>query len=131
MYAQKMDRPLGELFSELGTGTSALVRQEIALAKAELTQKATKVGKHAAYVAVGAAVAYAAFLAVMAAIIFALGEALPLWASALIVGLVFGVVAAILIYEGINRLKRMNLAPRQTVETLKEDAQWLKHHVTS
>ena len=106
-------------------------RQEIALAKAELTQKATKLGKNTAYLAVGGAVAYAAFLAVMAALIFALGEALPLWAAALIIGIVFGVVAAILIYEGINKLKRMNLAPRQTVETLKEDAQWLKHHVTS
>ena|SRR5213596_3598181 len=131
MYEQKMARPLGELFSELGNETSALVRQEIALAKAELTQKATKLGKNTAYLAVGGAVAYAAFLAVMAALIFALGEALPLWAAALIVGIVFGMVAAILIYEGINKLKRMNLAPRQTVETLKEDAQWLKHHVTS
>jgi uncharacterized membrane protein YqjE len=131
MYEQKVDRSLGELFSELGNETSALVRQEIALAKVELTQKATKAGKNAAYLAAGAAVGYAAFLALMAALVFALGEAMPLWAAALIVGVVFAVVAGIVIYEGINNLKRMNVAPRQTVETLKEDAQWLKHQVTS
>jgi hypothetical protein len=131
MYEQKVDRSLGELFSELGNETSALVRQEIALAKAELTQTATKAGKNAAYLAAGAAVGYAAFLALMAALVFALGEAMPLWAAALIVGVVFAVVAGIVIYEGINNLKRMNVAPRQTVETLKEDAQWLKHQVTS
>ena len=128
---EKVDRPLSELFSELGDGTKTLVQQEIALAKAEFAHKAKRAGKHVAYIGIGAALGYAAFLALMFGLIFALGGALPLWAAALLVGLVVAAVSGLLIYEGVSDLRTMNFAPRQTVETLKEDAQWLKHQVTS
>jgi putative superfamily III holin-X len=126
----KEERSLGDLFSELAGETSTLVRQEVALAQVELTQKATVVGKNVGFLVVGGAVGYAAMLAVLAAIIIGLSNFIPAWASALLVGAVVGIAAYLLITKALAALKNTDLAPRQTVETLKEDAQWLKNQVS-
>lgn len=127
----KEERSLGDLFSELATETSTLVRQEVALAQVELTQKATTVGKNVGFLVVGGAVAYAALLALLAAVILGLWRiGLPAWAAALIVAAVVGITAYILINKALVALKKADLTPRQTVETLKEDAQWLKNQVS-
>ena len=126
----KEERSLGDLFSELASETSTLVRQEVALAQTELTQKATKVGKNVGFLVVGGAVGYAALLAIIAAVIIGLANFIPAWASALIVGAVVGIVAYLLISSALNALKKTDLTPRETVETLKEDAQWLKNQVS-
>jgi Putative Actinobacterial Holin-X, holin superfamily III len=126
----KEERSLGDLFSELAAETSTLVRQEVALAQTELTQKATKVGKNVGFLVVGGAVGYAALLAIIAAVIIGLANFIPAWASALIVGAVVGIVAYLLISSALAALKKTDLTPRETVETLKEDAQWLKNQVS-
>ena len=71
-------------------------------------------------------VAYAGLLAILAAIIVVLDTFLPLWLAALLVGLVVVAVGYFLIKKGLDALKREDLAPRQTMETLKEDGQWIK-----
>ena len=121
------DRSLGELFGELSRETSTLVRQEVTLAKAELSQKASKVGVDIGYMAAGGAVAYAGLLALVAAIVLLLGEAIELWLSALIVGVIVAAVGGYLVRQGLQRLKEVSPMPDQTVQTLKEDAQWLKN----
>lgn len=126
----KEERSLGDLFSELASETSTLVRQEVALAQTELTQKATKVGKNVGFLVVGGAVGYAALLAIIAAVIIGLANFIPAWASALVVGVVVGIVAYLLISSALAALKKTDLTPRETVETLKEDAQWLKNQVS-
>ena len=126
----KEERSLGDLFSELAAETGTLVRQEVALAQTELTQKATKVGKNVGFLAVGGAVGYAALLAVLAAAIIGLANFVPAWAAALIVGAVVGIAAFLLVSSALKSLKETDLAPRQTVETLKEDAEWLKNQVS-
>lgn len=126
----KEERSLGELFSELANETSTLVRQEVALAQTELTQKATRVGKNVGFLAIGGAVGYAALLAVLAAVIIGLSNFVPAWAAALIVGAVVGVISYLLVSSALNALKKTDLAPRETVEQLKEDAQWLKKQVS-
>ena len=125
----KQDRPLGELFSELANETSTLVRQEVALAKAELSQKASQVGKNVGFLVVGGAVAYAAFLALMAAVIIGLAQVMPWWGAALLVWVVVAAAAGLLIYKALSALRAADLTPRQTVETLKEDAQWMKEQM--
>ncbi len=122
----KDDRSLGELFSELAQDTSTLVRKEVQLAKTEMSQKASRVGKDVGFLAVGGAVAYAALLAVLAGVIVLLGQVIPMWLSALLVGLVVAGVGYFLVRRGLDALKREDLAPRQTIETLKEDQQWAK-----
>jgi predicted phage tail protein len=124
------ERSLGDLFSELANETSTLVRQEVALAQTEITQKATKVGKNVGFLVVGGAVGYAALLAIIAAVIIGLSHLIPAWVAALIVGVVIGIVAYLLISSALSALKNMDMAPRETVETIKEDAQWLKNQVS-
>ncbi len=120
------DRSLGELFSELAQETSTLVRQEVDLAKVEMSQKASRAGRHAGVLAAGGAVAYAGFLAILAAVIVLLNNVMPLWLSALLVGLVVAVVGYLLVRRALDALKREDFAPRQTMETLKEDQRWAK-----
>ncbi|HEX8219715.1 MAG TPA: phage holin family protein [Chloroflexia bacterium] len=130
MQVNKEDRSIGELFADLAKESSVLVRQEVALAKAELTQKAGEVGKDIGFLAVGGLVLYAGLLAIIAAIIIVLGTVgVPWWLSALLVGLIVAGVGYFLVQKGLKALKRENLAPRQTIQTLKEDAEWAKEQV--
>jgi hypothetical protein len=124
------ERSLGELFSELSQETSTLIRQEVQLAKAEVTRKATKAGKEVAFMAAGGFIAYAGFLALIAAAILGVAEFLPLWLSALLIGVIVAGVGYLLLQKGMNGLKEINPAPRRTIETLKEDKEWLKQQVT-
>jgi hypothetical protein len=126
----KDERSLGDLISELATETSTLVRQEVALAQVELTNKAVIVGKNVGFLAVGGAVGYAAFLTILAAVVVILSYVVPLWAAALVVGIIVGVTAYFLISSSLAELKRAELTPRETVESIKEDAQWLRDQMT-
>ncbi len=124
MEQSRDDRSLGELFSELSRQTSTLIRQEVALAKAEMKQKGTEVGKDIGMLAAGGALAYAGLLALIATVIIILAEFIPWWLSALIVSLVVLGIAGLLVQRGISALKQTSLAPEQTIETLKEDKEW-------
>jgi len=126
MEQQREERSLGELFADLARETSTLVRQEVTLARTEMTQKATQVARDGGTIGIGGAIAYAGFLAIVAALILGLGQVLPLWLSALIVGLVVAGVGYGVIQRGVSALKRANLTPHETIETLKEDAEWAK-----
>jgi hypothetical protein len=119
-------RSLGELFSELAQETSTLVRQEVNLAKTELSKKASTAGKHVGVLAAGGALAYAGLLAILAGVIALLNDIMPLWAASLLVGIVVAVGGYILVRRGLDALKREDFAPRETIETLKEDQQWAK-----
>ena len=125
----KEERSLGELFSELAGETSVLVRHEVALAQAELTDKAVGVGKNVGSLVVGGVIGYAALLAVLAAIVIGLANFMPAWLAALIVAAVMGVAAFVMISSALSALKKTDLTPRDTVRTLKEDAKWLKNQM--
>jgi uncharacterized membrane protein YqjE len=126
MEQSRDDRSLGELFSELSRQTSTLIRQEVALAKVEMKQKGTEVGKDVGMMAAGGALAYAGLLALIATVIIILAEFIPWWLSALIVSLVVLAVGGMLIQRGMSALKQTSMAPEQTIETLKEDKEWAK-----
>lgn len=129
MDRQQDGRSLGELFAELSQETSTLVRQEVTLAKTELSQKAATAGKNIGFLAVGGAVAYAGFLALLAAIAVILALFLPWWLAALIVGVVVTAVGAALVQKGLSTLRQMDVVPQETVQTLKEDKAWAKKEV--
>ena len=120
------DRSIGELFGDLSRETTTLIRQEVALAKAEVREKVPKIGRDVAFIAVGGMLAYAGLLALVATAIIALAYAIPWWLSALIIGVVVIAIGGALAMSGVNALKRQDLAPKQTVETLKEDVEWAK-----
>lgn len=131
MQTRKEDRSLGELFTELARETGTLVRQEVQLATTEMTHKASRAARDVGFLAVGGLVAYAGVLALLTAVVLGLVAAgLDAWLAALIVGIVVAVIGYALVQRGLSALKRESLAPRQTVETLKEDAQWAKDQVS-
>jgi len=134
------ERSLGDLFSELATETSTLVRQEVALAQVELTQKATRVGKDVGFLVVGGAVGYAALLVILAAVVIGLIQLISslsgwstitsAWIASAIVGVIVAGVAYFLVTGALTTLKNTDLAPRRTIESVKEDAQWIKDQVS-
>jgi MFS family permease len=124
------ERSLGDLFAELARETSTLVRQEVQLAKAEVTESVTTAGRAVAFLLAGGAVAYAGFLAILAAIILGLWNAgLEAWQAALLVGIVVAVIGIFLVMRARDTLQSTVLVPRKTVSTLKEDQEWMKEQV--
>lgn len=129
MNENRSEKPLGELFSDLASDMSNLVRQEVELAKVELGQKAKHVGRNIGYLVVGGAIAYAALLAVIAAIILLLDNVMPSWGASLLVGVVVAGIGWLLIGKAVSALQQTDVTPRETVETLKEDAAWVKQQI--
>jgi len=129
MQQSREDRSLGELFGQLTRDITSLARQEITLAKTEMSEKASQAGKDVGYLAVGGAIAYAGFLGILAAIVIILATFLPWWLSALIVGVVVAAVGFFMIQRGRQNLANLDPAPRETVETLKEDREWVKEQM--
>jgi VIT1/CCC1 family predicted Fe2+/Mn2+ transporter len=110
------DRSLGELLKQLSEQTTRLVHQELELAKAELTQKGKQAGAGA----------------LTACFILALNAIMPAWLAALIVAVVYGIIAFVLVKQGQARIKRATPpVPEQTIETVKEDVEWAKTQMRS
>ncbi|ADI15314.1 phage holin family protein [Truepera radiovictrix] len=122
-------RPLGELLSKLASDVSLLVRQEVALAKKEFSQTLGQAVGGAVVLIIGAVLAIAGTLALLAALILALSLVMAPWAAALVVGLGFLLIGAILAVIGINRLKKLQLVPERTARTLQEDAEMVREKV--
>lgn len=120
---------LGELFSSLARDMSTLVRQEVALAKTELTQNAARAGKGIASIAVGGVLAFFGTGALIAALILFLSRTMDSWLAALLVGFVLCAIGGVLAMRAVATMKKGGLAPRETVETLKEDTQWMKEQI--
>jgi membrane protein len=130
MESTRDDRTFGEMFAELSRDTRTLLQQEITLAKTELKEKAAVAGKSAGLIAGGGLIAYGGLLGIVAAVVLALIEmGLPPWAGALIGGIVIAAIGYLLIRSGLGRLSAQEFKPQQTIETLKEDAQWLRTQV--
>ena len=129
--APQEEKSLGELFADLTRESSNLVRQEVNLAKAELSQKAAKVGKDAVLIAAGGFIAYAGALVLFAAIVLMLVQLanMPAWGAALLVSLVALIGGGMLAMSGVNALKKVDPTPHNTLDTLKEDAQWAKQQL--
>jgi hypothetical protein len=121
------DRPIGDLVKQLAGQTSTLVRQELDLAKAEMSQKASIAGKGAGLLGGAAVAGLLAAGALTACVILALSEVISDWLAALIVAVVLGAIAAVLALQGRNRIRAATPpVPEQTVETVKEDVEWAK-----
>jgi uncharacterized membrane protein YqjE len=126
------ERPISDLVKQLAGQTSTLVRQEIDLAKAELSEKGRVAGQGAGLFGGAAVVGLMAAGALTALLILALDKAMDAWLAALIVTVVLGAVAAVLALQGRNRIRAAAPpVPQQTVETVKEDVEWAKTQTPS
>ena len=130
MEGPREDRSLGQLFGDLSRQLGKLVQQEILLARTEMTSRVTSVGRDAAMLGAGAALAYAALLIGLVTIALILAElGLAPWLAFLVVTVVVGAAAALLIVRGREQLQQTDVVPRETIRTLKDDATWAKEHV--
>lgn len=124
------ERSLGDLFSELSQGLTALLRGEVALAKAEMSQKLSRAAKDAVFLIVGGVLAFGGYLALIATLIIVLTFlGVPLWLSALIVTVVLFIAGYAFVQKGLSDLKKVNPVPEKTIESVKEDAQWAKEQL--
>jgi len=130
--ADLRERPFGELLKQLSEETTRLVHQEIELAKAELAQKGRQAGMGAGLFGGAGAIGFLALAALTTCFILALDAAMPAWLAALIVAVVYGAIAAVLAMQGRKKVKQaVPPVPEQTIETVKEDVEWVKTQTPS
>lgn len=117
----------GELISEITSDFSRLVRQEIELAKAEIKQEATKAGKAGGMLGGAGFAGYMVLLVGSFAAVFGIAHLIGLAWAAFAITVGWAIVAAVLAVVGRRRMREVSPKPEQTIETLEEDAQWLRH----
>jgi uncharacterized membrane protein YqjE len=126
------EQPTGELFKQLSTEISTLVRQELKLAQAEMTQKGKRAGTGAGMVGGAGILALLALMTFTACVVAALATGMDVWLAALIVTVVYGALAGGLALLGKNKVKEATPpVPEQTLESVKEDVQWAKTRMPS
>ena len=126
------DQSTGDLVKALSQQTSELVRKEVDLAKAELTEKGKKAGVGAGMFGAGGLLALFGLACLTAALIAGLSEGMDTWVAALIVGVIYLAGAGIAALMGREKIREATpLAPEQAVETTKEDVQWAKTQIRS
>lgn len=120
------DESIGTLVSEVAQDVTQLFRQEVQLAKVELREEASKAAKAGGFLAGAGFAGYMVAVLISLAVVFALGAIMPLGWAAVIVAVIWAIVGAVLYATGRRRMKTVNPVPQQTVESLKEDVQWLR-----
>ena len=129
---QTRSQSTGDLVKQLSEQTSELVRKEVDLAKAELTEKGKQAGVGAGMFGAAGLFGVTAFLALTGALIAVLAEGMDTWLAALIVAVVYAVVATVGAVLGKNKFQEAApAAPEQTIESVKEDVQWAKTQAKS
>lgn len=123
-------RSLGDLFRDLAGEAQTLVHQEVQLAKTELAEKVSAIGKHSGLLIGGGLVAYAGFIICLMAIGFLLGSFMPDWLGFLFAGLVVVIVGAITLKKGLSGLERTRMSLEKTGESIDESKRWLKEEAS-
>lgn len=126
------EQPIGELLKQLAAETTTLVRQELDLAKAEMREKGRRAGPGFGLIGAAGGLTLLALGALTAFFILALDGVMANWLAALVVAAVYSVIALGLYTQGKEKVDDAGSpAPRQTIETVKEDVEWAKHPTTS
>jgi uncharacterized membrane protein YqjE len=119
-------RSLGQIVGDISADMSTLIRQEMDLAKTELKQEVSKVGKGAGMFGGAGIAGFFTLFFLSFALTYLLDNWIPVELSALIVALLWGVAAAVLALSGRKQIKEANPQLPTTQQTLKEDVQWAK-----
>ena len=121
------DRPFGEVFQDIVHNLQEIVRSEIRLAKVELRADAAVVAVSAIWLSAGVVAALCALSFLLWTVAYALAMVMPLWGAALSTAFVLAIAASILLTVGLRKFKHVQMIPERTIDTLKENAQWVKH----
>lgn len=124
-YEDKTERSLPTLLSDLSRETIELVRQEIALGRAEISEKVTRAERGLASLAVGAAILLAGVLILLQAVVNGVAMVLPPemapWLAPLLVGIVIALIGYIMVKSGRSNLQPDALVPQRTMDSLRQD----------
>ena len=124
------ERSLGEIVQDVMRDASEVVRGEVRLAKAEVSEKVGKAGKAAGLFGGAAVAGLMGLAALVAAGIAGLALIMPVWLAAVLVGVLLAAIGGILYALGKTRLTAIDPVPERTVQTIKDDVQWAKHRTT-
>ena len=131
-------RPMMDLIRELRDESLTLLRQEVALAKTEVSEKVSRVSRNSMYLAIGGAIAYAGLLVLLLAATVGVYAGLVAaglthmtagWLAPLILGALLAIIGYGLVQKALNALKEEPLVPERTAESLRDDKQWLERKV--
>ena len=120
------EQSVGELVSGIASDLSTLMRQELDLAKVEVKQEVSKASKAAGMLGGAGLAGWMVALFLSFTLLYLLDSAIDAGWAALIVALIWAIIGAVLFVIGRNRLKAVDPTPHRTVETVKEDVEWLK-----
>ena len=120
------DRPLSDVLQDILGSLQEMIRAEVRLAKAELTDDAKHVAISSLWVAGGVVCGLAALSFGLWSAAYGLGHVLPMWGATLSVALVLAIVATVSAVTGLRKLRGVRLGPERTLETVKENVEWLK-----
>jgi hypothetical protein len=135
---RKDERSIGQLLKELTQESSTLLKQEVNLAKTEISEKASRVGVNLGEVAVGGAVALLGAIALLLFAISALASLLgkfmssgiAAWLAPLIVGGILAAIGYFMIRKALATLKQESITPQRTTQSLQENKAWLKQKIS-
>jgi len=120
------ERTIADVLQDIVRNIQEIVRSEVRLAKTEVRDEAAKAKTAGILSAAGAITGIFGAGFVLLAIVYALSTVMPNWAAALIVGLVLAITAWAVLNAGLNRFRKVHATPERTMETLKENVQWVQ-----
>ena len=130
MDAGGRERPIGDLLSDLASQVSTLVRREIELARTEIASSLMQVGRGAGLTGLGGVLVHAGLLALLAAVVLGLVQAgIDPWLAASIVGLLVIGVGIVITSIGLKQVQTTDMAPRQTVASIRRDVEYVKEQI--
>jgi len=120
------ERSVSDVVQDILRNLQEMVRSEIRLAKVEVRGEVKRAASSGAWLAAGGVAAAGAWIFLMWTVVYALSIIMPMWAATLIVALVMAGAAWVLIVSGLRRAARINPIPERTVESIKENLEWMK-----
>ena len=120
------ERSIADVLQDILRNVQEMVRSEMRLAKVEIREEARRAVSSSVWIAVGAVGAVSAWVFLLWTLAYALATRMPMWAATLVVSVVMAASAIVLIMGGIRRAKRIQAIPERTVESVKENLEWMK-----
>jgi len=119
-------RSVADVLQDIVANIQQIIRPEFRLAQVEIKEKASRASTPAIVLATGVVLGFYGLGFLLLAAVYGLSIVLPVWLSALIVGVVVAIIAGGLVASGLTRLREINPAPEKAVQTVKENVQWAK-----
>lgn len=120
------DRSLSDVLQDILANVQEILRSEIRLARTEIREEATRAVSSVLWLAAGAVVALSSWIFLLWTVAYALAAVVPMWAATLITAAAMTMTGAALIGVGFRRIKRVTPVPERTIDSLKENLEWIK-----